>query len=324
MKTTFDNIEYIIKKLVEYQVKQWCSDVRWDGSTRLLQPHTLTIAKLMASDMGSMTGPAFSCPKKKITAHMRPYSNIKELNRLAGMKVEYYVAEDTYWDCPVRYVKDEKGEYIKKSIREYFDEGYADDTIILFLMLNNPDDIKFKSKDERSICLFKEDSADDAKKEEPEETDEERAARHTREERQKDDEYIAKGMLIGAVELKPSIFGTSYHYTDGTSEEYDWTDFRRSFGELIASGDSESGAYKDTVTDERRAWRMGCCDSVIELFQQYALKNLDDAYFMQKLVKDLPEFAVFKNADDCDKYEENEKKVNEFRKTLDWPTMIRL
>ena len=45
---------------------------------------------------------------------------------------------------------------------------------------------------------------------------------------------------------------------------------------------------------------------------------------MKNLVKDLPEFALFKNADDFEKYEDNMDKVQELKKTLEWPTLIKL
>ena len=45
---------------------------------------------------------------------------------------------------------------------------------------------------------------------------------------------------------------------------------------------------------------------------------------MKNLVKDLPEFALFKNSDDFEKYEDNMNKVHELEKTLEWPVRIKL
>jgi hypothetical protein len=93
---------------------------------------------------------------------------------------------------------------------------------------------------------------------------------------------------------------------------------------LIKDGRSESSAYKDTVLDECVAWNISCCETVVALFQQYALNNLNDRHFMTTLVHGLPEFAVFKNADDFELYDENMKKVKNFKQTLEWPTMVKL
>ena len=66
MKTSFDSIEYVIKRLVEYQVKSECSDVRWDGSTKLLTLHPLSAAKHIAYDCGySSYSPFYSKCKDK-------------------------------------------------------------------------------------------------------------------------------------------------------------------------------------------------------------------------------------------------------------------
>jgi hypothetical protein len=45
---------------------------------------------------------------------------------------------------------------------------------------------------------------------------------------------------------------------------------------------------------------------------------------MNTLVHGLPEFAVFKNADDFELYDENMKKVKNFKQTLEWPTLVKL
>ena len=96
MKTTFDNIEYIIMKLVEYQVKSWCSDVRYDGTTKLLPLHPLSVAKHIAYDCGWCKRD-FGGRNKEISAHMRPYNHIKELSPSVARKIISCLDDDTYY-----------------------------------------------------------------------------------------------------------------------------------------------------------------------------------------------------------------------------------
>ena len=133
MKTTFDNIEYIIMKLVEYQVKSWCSDVRYDGTTKLLPLHPLSVAKNIAYDCGWCKG-VFGGRDKEISAHMRPYNYIKELSPSVAREIISCLDDTYYYASAPRYVLDEKREKVCKSVSQYFDVGYGDDSIILFLL----------------------------------------------------------------------------------------------------------------------------------------------------------------------------------------------
>ena len=123
MKTTFDNIEYIIKKLVEYQVKSWVSDVRYDGTTKLLPLHPLSVAKHIAYDCG-WSKRDFGGRDKEISAHMRPYNHIKELSQSVAREIISCLDDDTfYYAGSPRYVLDENGEKVRKTVSQYFDAG---------------------------------------------------------------------------------------------------------------------------------------------------------------------------------------------------------
>lgn len=314
METTFDNIEYIIKKLVEYQVKNWVSDVHYDRTTKLLPLHPLSVAKHIAYDCG-WSKRDFGGRDKEISAHMRPYNHIKELSSSVAREIISCLDDDTYYYAgSPRYVLGENGEKVRKSVSQYFDAGYGDDSIILFLLENDP----------YAFDKFDKCAGLDIKANKPKETDEERNARHNKEEREEDDERIRCGKVIAAVEMSASCWGHEYHYCDGTSEPFNWKDFRSSIAEHLNNGCSECGAFKSTIDDKHTKWQFECCEDVIELYKRYALKNLDDKRFMKNLVKDLPEFALFKNADDFEKYEDNMDKIHELEKTLKWPVRIKL
>jgi hypothetical protein len=255
---------------------------------------------------------------KKITAHMRPYNQIKELSRRIAIDIVYKADQDSLYSSLSRYVLDDKGEKVRKSLSQYFDDGYGDDTVFLFLIEN--DYVAEKIGGSETFI----DSNLNVVSKHQEETDEERNARHDREEREKDDMAIRNGDVIVAVEMSASVWGREYHYCDGTSETYNWKDFRKSVAEQLEAGESECGAYRNTVLDGRVKWSFECIDDVIELYKRYALKHLDDKRFMETLVKDLPEFSLFKNADDFEAYEENWKNVSDYKKSLTWPTRIQL
>ena len=314
METTFDNIEYIIKKLIEYQVKSWVSDVRYDGTTKLLSLHPLSVAKHIAYDCG-WSKRDFGGRDKEISAHMRPYNHIKELSQSVAREIISCLDDDTFhYTGSPRYVLGENGEEVRKTVSQYFDAGYGDDSIILFLLENEP----------YAFDKFDECAGGNIKASKHKETAEERNARRNKEEREEDDERIRCGKVIAAVEMSASCWGHEYHYCDGTSETFNWKDFRSSIAEHLNNGCSECGAFKNTIDNDHTKWQFECCEDVIELYKRYALKNLDDKRFMKNLVKDLPEFALFKNADDFEKYEENMDKVQELKKTLDWPALIKL
>lgn len=318
MKTSFDSIEYVIKRLVEYQVKYECSDVRWDGSTKLLTLHPLSAAKHIAYDCGySSYGPFYSkC--KEITAHMRPYNQIKEMNSSIARDILHLIDDDSLLNSSPRYILNDKGEKVLKCVREYFDAGYGDDTIILFLVENEKE-----TKDEIKEKEFGNHKHELVSK--PTEDDESRQKRLTREAKEKDEKSIRNGRVVSAVEMNASVYLREYHYCDGRSEDFNWKDFRKGIAEQLNNGESECGAYKNTV-QERIAWTTDCIEDVVELFKKYAFTHLDDRQFITKLVSsfNFPEFALFKNADDFEKYEENLKKINELHKSLDWPTLIKL
>ena len=296
MKTNFDSINYIIKKLVEYQIKQWCSDVHYDRTMKLLPLHALSIAKHVATDIGYDIRYEHS-RIKTVTAHMRPYCNIAELNEKAAHDIPFIIEDwehnNPSTDFMKRYVMEDGEKVVKFVGSNYFDE-YGRDSIILFLMEHEYNPLRDGKVDK---IRFDE------------------------------DERIVSGRCIAAVEVKPSIYGCKFLKNDGTDdidENSTWEVFRKRFGDLIKDGRSESSAYKETVLDECVAWNISCCDTVVALFQQYALNNLNDRHFMNTLVHGLPEFAVFKNADDFELYDENMKKVKNFKQTLEWPTMVKL
>lgn len=296
MKTNFDSVNFLIKKLVEYQIKQWCSDVHYDRSTKLLPLHAMSIAKHVASDIGYDLRDGNS-RVKKVTAHMRPYYNIAELNEKAARDIPFIIGEWEFENPSTDFAKRhvmEDGEKVTKFVNSnYFDE-YGRDSIILFLM-----------EDEYNVLR-------DGK------VDKIRFDEDTR---------IENGRCIAAVEVKPSIYGSKFLKGDGSDdidENSTWEVFRKRFCELIDNGHTESSAFKDTVQDGCVAWNITCCETVVALFQQYALNNMNDKHFMTTLVHGLPDFAVFKSSEDFDLYEENLKKVKDFKQTLDWPTLVKL
>lgn len=319
MKTTFDSINYIIKRLVEYQVKQKCADIHTDGTPKLLSLHSLSAAKNLAYELGHhKEGIHFK--EKDVTCHMRSLKDIRELNYSMASDIIHYINDNSELYTSNRFIIDENGKTERIDIWRYFNDDYANDSIILFLVENDYAEIIKKEKptpgNESAHKLRK------LLKETPEQL-QERNHRESISKRQKDDDAIKSGRCIAAVEVRPSI--STVEYTDSNSGKiYSWRDFRKSFNELISNKENtESYAYKHTTLDSF-SWRVACCETVVELFQQYALKNIDDSYFMSKLVENLPESVVFKNDEDYNTYEENEKKLDEFRKTLTYPTMYKL
>ena len=102
-----EEIKYIIKKLVEYQVKSWVSDVRYDRTSKLLPLHPLSVAKHFAYDCG-WSKRDFGGMDKEISARMRPYNHIKELSQSVAREIISCLDDDTfYYTGSPRYVLDE-------------------------------------------------------------------------------------------------------------------------------------------------------------------------------------------------------------------------
>jgi hypothetical protein len=140
--------------------------------------------------------------------------------------------------------------------------------------------------------------------------------------RKDSDEEIITGRAIAAVELEPSIYGTTYHSTFD-NKLYSWEKFREEFKTRFTEDAKENATFKDVI-EKYSGWTSGSCTSVVQLFQQYALDNLDDRHFYESLGRNLPEFAIFRTADDYEQYYENEKKMKEFESTLPKVSLVRI
>ncbi len=302
MNTTLHNIECIIKRLVEFTVKSYCSDIEFDGSSKLLPLHELSAAKEIATHLGHEHDTVFYSPYKEVTAHMRPFYNVEELNHNNAEKINRIIFSNL--EASGREVTIENSKKVI-SLNEYLNSSFGKDTIILFLVENE----MYSISEYDNLNLLSE----KLKEREP----------YATEKRKVDDERIKQGNVIAAVEMIPSIYGNEMQFNFGERNHYKWTDFRNSVSEIINNGGTENSAYKNTVTDDY--WRYECCNTVIELFQQYAIKNLDDTYFIKSIISMLPQiFHIFKNIDDFEKYENNMEKVKEFKESLQWPEMIRI
>ena len=286
MRTSLKNIEDIIKSVVAYYVKEWCADIHYDGSLKLLPLHPLAVAKHIAlTYMGSNANNMYKTIKT-VTAHMRTYSNIMELNPEIANNIPRIISDfesnNSDTDFGHRYVElNEKKTDI--GVLRYFSEHYADDSVILFL-IENSKDTKFADDNNRVY----------------------------------EDELIKNGFLLAAVEMRCSVpFRTYMDYPQITPGL-----FRCSFKENQEAGLNESAIYKNTVSDNI-IWTSEAIRSVVQLFQQYALQNIDDTKFMHEITTTLPEPVIFKSRNDYYKYTEMMGEIKEVKKNYDY-TVIKL
>ena len=281
MRTSFKNINDLIKTNVAYYVKHWCADIHYDGSVKLLPLHPLAVAKYIAATyMGFDTNNIYK-NIKTVTAHMRTYSNIMELNPEMANDIPYLISDfesnNSDTDFGYRYIElDEKKTDI--GVIRYFTEHYADNTVILFL-IENSNDNKFANDNKR---LY-------------------------------EDELIKNGSLLAAVEMRCSVpFRTYMDYPQITPGL-----FRCSFKENQDAGLSESSIYKKTVSDNI-IWTSEATSSVVLLFQQYALQNIDDTKFMHEITTTLPEPIIFKSENDYNRYMEMMGEIKKVKKNYDF------
>ena len=91
------------------------------------------------------------------------------------------------------------------------------------------------------------------------------------------------------------------------------------YNNALLNGEDEHGAYK-LMSNTERAWMWSGIQDVIDLFYQYALRNLGDIKFLKELTKNLPEFAIFKDEDAAEAAEKAQKEG----KPIDYSTMYKL
>lgn len=315
-KKTMDGVEYLIKRMVEWQVKMWCSDIRSDGSLSLLGGLTaLATADHMAYDCGDPNGEWIG--DFEVSAHIRSYKDLMKFddhNTKTHMDwdlINIFNAMD-YYDYPI--VNGQQVDPI-----QYFRSPEGEDALILFLMRSPQKEIKPK---ELSIGqppvsdIIQGEEVSKPKK--GEETPEERAARHTRESIEEDERQLNNGRIIAAVELSATKYGRETKDSDG-NVIHTYQEARDIYKNALLNGDDEHGAYKK-MSNTDRAWMSSGIRDVIDLFYQYALRNLGDAKFLKKLTQNLPEFAIFKDEAAAEAAEQAEKEG----KPIDYSTMYKL
>lgn len=276
MRTSFKNIDDLIKKQVAYYIKEWCADIHYDGSLKYLPLHPLVVAKHVATNLGYNKRDVYS-QEHVVTAHLRTYSNIMELNEKEAKKIPHIIYDfennnpDTNFGY--RYVMlIEATEKQKYMVPYYFDCGAADDTVILFLVENDYG-ISYEFHNRSS-----------------------------------EDDCIRRGKIIAAVELGCCIPFISYmDYPDLTPSL-----FRKTFKELLDSGKPEMTVYKETVQDHT-VWKHTIINDIVLLYQQYALQNLDDTKFMHEITSTLPQPAIFESTSGYEAYSEISEKIKQIK-----------
>lgn len=314
-KKTIDGIEYLIKRMVEWQVKMWCSDIRSDGSLSLLGGLTaLATADHMAFNCGDPNGEWIG--DFEVSAHIRSY---KELMKFDDHNTKTHMDWDLinvfnamdYYDYPKV-----NGKHVDPI--QYFRSSEGEDSLILFLLRSPKKEIKptefEKSLSVSDIILGEEASKPSKGKETPEE----RAARHTRESIEDDDRQLNNGRIIAAVELSATRYGREVKDADG-NVIHTYQEARDIYNNALLNGEDEHGAYK-LMSNTERAWMWSGIQDVIDLFYQYALRNLGDMKFLKELTKNLPEFAIFKDEDAAEAAEKAQKEG----KPIDYSTMYKL
>lgn len=267
MKTSLNNIIDLIKSVVAYYVKEWCADIHYNGQLKKLPMHPLTVAKHIATYLGYDNKDVY------VTAHMRTYANIKELNEKEARRIPFIIEDfesnNTDTEFGYRYVIAD-GKKTADRVPHYYTSGAADDTVVLFLVEND-----IPESTSTDMRLF-------------------------------EDEFIKTGRIIAAVEVRCSIpYKTYVDYPDLTTEL-----FRTTFKEKQDAGYGESKIYHDTVTDDCVIWNIECIHSVVQLYQQYALQNLDDTKFMHEITSTLPETHIFKSTKDYEIYSNNKERIS--------------
>lgn len=279
MRTTSKNIDDLIKKQVAYYIKEKCADIHYDGSLKYITLHPLAVAKHVATNLGYDKRDIYS-QEHVVTAHLRTYSNIMELNEKEAKKIPYIIYDfennnpDTNFGYRyvLLYEATEKQKYM---VPYYFDCGAADDTVILFLVENDYT-ISYEFKDFHN--------------------------------RSSEDDCIRRGKIIAAVELRCSIPFVSYtDYPDLTPSL-----FRKTFKELLDSGKSETTVFKKTVQDHT-VWTRTIINDIVMLYQQYALQNLDDTKFMHEITSTLPQPAIFESTSGYEAYSEISEKIKQIK-----------
>jgi len=314
-KKTIDGIEYLIKRMVEWQVKMWCSDIRSDGSLSLLGGLTaLATADHMAFNCGDPNGEWIG--DFEVSAHIRSY---KELMKFDDHNTKTHMDWDLinvfnamdYYDYPKV-----NGKHVDPI--QYFRSPEGEDSLILFLLRSPKKEIKPK-KFEKSLSVSDIILGEEASKpSKGKETPEERAARHTRESIEDDDRQLNNGRIIAAVELSATRYGREVKDADG-NVVHTYQEARDIYNNALLNGEDEHGAYK-LMSNTERAWMWSGIQDVIDLFYQYALRNLGDIKFLKELTKNLPEFAIFKDEEAAEAAEKAQKEG----KPIDYSTMYKL
>jgi len=312
-KKTIDGIEYLIKRMVEWQVKMWCSDIRSDGSLSLLGGLTaLATADHMAYNCGDPNGEWIG--DFEVSAHIRSY---KELMKFDDHNTKTHMDWDLinifnamdYYDYPKV-----NGKHVDPI--QYFRSPEGEDSLILFLLRSPKKEVKPKElgKGQPSVS----DIIQGKEYSKVEETPEERAARHTRESIEDDDRQLNNGRIIAAVELSATKYGREVKDSNG-NVIHTYQEARDIYNNALLNGEDEHGAYK-LMSNTERAWMWSGIQDVIDLFYQYALRNLGDVKFLKELTKNLPEFAIFKDEDAAETAEKAQKEG----KPIDYSTMYKL
>ena len=314
-KKTIDGIEYLIKRMVEWQVKMWCSDIRSDGSLSLLGGLTaLATADHMAFNCGDPNGEWIG--DFEVSAHIRSY---KELMKFDDHNTKTHMDWDLinvfnamdYYDYPKV-----NGKHVDPI--QYFRSPEGEDSLILFLLRSPKKEIKSKEF-EKSLSVSDIILGEEASKpSKGKETPEERAARHTRESIEDDDRQLNNGWIIAAVELSATRYGREVKDADG-NVVHTYQEARDIYNNALLNGEDEHGAYK-LMSNTERAWMWSGIQDVIDLFYQYALRNLGDVKFLKELTKNLPEFAIFKDEEAAEAAEKAQKEG----KPIDYSTMYKL
>ena len=319
-KKTIDGIEYLIKRMVEWQVKMWCSDIRSDGSLSLLGGLTaLATADHMAFNCGDPNGEWIG--DFEVSAHIRSY---KELMKFDDHNTKTHMDWDLinvfnamdYYDYPKV-----NGKHVDPI--QYFRSPEGEDSLILFLLRSpkkeiKPKELSISSEEKTKEGKFKNIIGGTKVSKNTLETPEERAARHTRESIEDDDRQLNNGRIIAAVELSATRYGREVKDADG-NVVHTYQEARDIYNNALLNGEDEHGAYK-LMSNTERAWMWSGIQDVIDLFYQYALRNLGDIKFLKELTKNLPEFAIFKDEDAAEAAEKAQKEG----KPIDYSTMYKL
>ena len=206
---------------------------------------------------------------------------------------------------------------------QYFRSPEGEDALILFLMRSpqkeiKPKELSISSEEKTKEGKFKNIIGGTKVSKNTLETPEERAARHTRESIEEDERQLNNGRIIAAVELSATKYGKETKDSDG-NVIHTYQEARDIYKNALLNGDDEHGAYKK-MSNTDRLWVSSGIRDVIDLFYQYALRNLGDAKFLKKLTQNLPEFAIFKDEAAAEAAEQAEKEG----KPIDYSTMYKL